>query len=239
MRGRREQEGALSPGFLLFVVAAAVGSLFLVQFAHAHVLRTEAHTAADAAALAGARELRDQLLSAPGFGAPGFDVAVMEAAARSYAGRNDADLTGFTRTGPCTVRAHVRGRTNVTSGPSAQLQEGLPRARAAAEVQLPPLGGFGLRFTCGGGLELLDPARAGEAVGRPFPADEEFDVDLPDPADFDDEDEYEDALEAWEELRDAFEASQVEALAAWRDEVAGWAFGLLRNRSEVRLVAAD
>lgn len=242
---RSNQDGALSPGFLMFIVAAAVASLFLVQFAHAHVLRTEAHTAADAAALAGAKELRTHLLATRALGAPPpvIDEALMAGAAANYANANDATLTDFDRTGPCTVQVSVTGQTNVTSGPSSELQEGLPKARAQARVQLPPLTGLGVGFSCATGrLELLDPALVPD-VGPDLPdAVDEFDEEEPDPDDYPDDESYEEAYDEWVEERDAYEDA-TEAFAAamdtWKDAVSGWAFGLLRNGSEIRLIPAD
>jgi hypothetical protein len=231
-RGAGREEGALSPGFLLFIVSAAIGSLFLVQLAHASVLRTGAHTAAEAAALAGAEELRAQLLANPGFGPPVVLEPQLIAQASTYAGRNDAVLTGYHRApGSCTVRTDVRGRTGVTSGPSSDLPAGRPESRAAAQVLLPPMHALGVGFSCSDGLSIIDPSLV-PVPGWPGAG---FDVPEPDPDDYDDPEDYEDAVEAWEAAKDAFD----EAFDAWRDAVKGWAFGLLRNRSEVRLVPSS
>lgn len=257
---RRGEDGALSPAFLVFLVGAAAASLFLVQFAHAHVLRTEAHTAADAAALAGARSLRSQMLAslamAPplGGGMPVLDEAMMRGEAAAYAGRNDAVLTSFSRTGMCRVRAEVRGTDGVVSGPSSELRQGRPEAVAAAEVQLPQLTGFGLGFACtpafAGGLSILDLDRVKELVPG-FPDVDDFLPELPphlldppDPDDFDDPDDYDDAREAYEQaLEAAMQQAQQQAqqalqaaLQGWYDDVVRYAQGLLANGSEIRLV---
>jgi hypothetical protein len=234
-RPRAGEDGALSPGFLLFIVAAAVGSMFLVQLAHAGVLRTGAHTAAEAAALAAAEELRVLVLAGDGWGPglggtpPVVTDAALASAAGSYAARNDADLTGFARNG-CRVRADVRGRTGVTAGPSPTLQQGRPESRAAAELAVPPLGASGLAFSCAGGLSIVDEDLLPPGLSRP----DEFDEDPPDPDDFDEPEDFEEALEAWEDARDA----AIDAVDAWRNAVRGWAFGHLRNHSEVRLIPA-
>jgi len=239
MRRLRFEEGALSPGFMLFVVVAAVASLFLVQFAHAHVLRTEAHTAADAAALAGAREIQRQMLATP----PGLNVTPSIShitavnAAHSYAGRNNAALTGHSISADqCEFQAGVRGHDNVTAGPSSELQQGRPEARARAQIQMPPLGAYGLQFNCTDGLSMINAALAGAGAGLPIPDIGNYPVDEPDPADYADPDDFDIAYEQWVDDRDEWMANQ---LGAFEQQIVGWAFGLLRSGSEIRLISSD
>ncbi|HSK22832.1 MAG TPA: pilus assembly protein TadG-related protein [Egicoccus sp.] len=234
-----DEAGGIAPAYLLMMVAMALGLLVFLQVGHATVLGTEARNAADAAALAGARSLRDQLLATPGWGLPaGLNGFAVRSAAVDYANRNGATLVDFDSSlATCRVRAEVRGRTGPLEGPVEGIQNQRPESEAAAEVTLPPLGAYGLEYRCQSGLGIVDLGLVESLVPRP-PIDlDDFELDPPDPDEFDDPEDFADAVEDFEEARDAWlESVESAALDAWRDTVADHAFGMLRDGAEIRLV---
>lgn len=239
-----DEAGGLAPAYLLMLVAMALGLLVFLQVGHATVLGTEARNAADAAALAGARDLRDQLLSTPAWGLPPMlNSLSVRSAAVDYANRNDATLVDFDASlTSCRVHAGVRGRTGPIDGPVEGIENDRPEADATAEVSFPPLHAFGLEYRCQNGLQLVDEDLVQDLVPQP-PLDidlDDYDVDPPDPGDYDDgEDDpaYEQALEAWEDERQEWlESVASDALDAWMDAVLDQAFDLLLDGVEIRLV---
>src|SRR5437879_5067290 len=104
------EEGQVLPALLVLVLAMLVLGMALLQMGRASTVRSQAQTAADAAVLAGARELERHVISAlaavgplppDGVGPdlvagavdPGSAVArSMEGAERDYAERNGAHL---------------------------------------------------------------------------------------------------------------------------------------------------
>jgi len=245
MRRLLNQDGALSPAFLLFVVTAAAASLFLVQYAHAHVLRTEAHTAAEAAALAAGREqLRQMLIGLAAYPAPPppINPVPMQARAQDYASNNNAQLTNFSRTGECSVRTTVRGNDRVATGPSNQLRNTnppRPESVAAAEVQLPPLAAMGLSLSCTGLLSVTDDGLLGGFLGLPVPSNPPFADPEPLEEDYDDPDDWLAAHNAWQTAKNAHDAANVAANDVWNEAIRNLTSNLLSNDGSVRLVAPD
>jgi cell wall-associated NlpC family hydrolase len=126
---------------LLVVVGLVLSSVLLLHVAHAAVLRTTAQTAADGAALAAVRSMRDDLL--------GTDAALWDCAgarwsaardqAAETARRNGAALTTIRREG-CDVVVEVTGHPGVAGGP--QPVQASARARVAPGTR-PRGGGLG------------------------------------------------------------------------------------------------
>ncbi len=139
---RRGEDGALSPGFLAFMVAAITGILFFMQMGHASVLATESRTAADAAALAAADSLRYRLGGLEvGSTWRALNDSVACGAARDYAARNGAkvetcvvDRDSLLRP-QYAVEVTVEGLTG-PQGPSDDIGEQRPQATSRAEVEL-------------------------------------------------------------------------------------------------------
>src|SRR3954465_3186782 len=58
----RRQEGQIIPGLVMIMVSLIIVGMLFFQIGRAAVFSTDAQTGADAAALAGARNIRDQLM---------------------------------------------------------------------------------------------------------------------------------------------------------------------------------
>jgi murein DD-endopeptidase MepM/ murein hydrolase activator NlpD len=140
---RTGEDGALSPGFLAFLIAAATGIFFFLQIGHANVLATESRTAADAAALAAAEHLRFRLDNV----SMGSTVSALDRggacdAADAYARRNRARVTSCELDAESLVRPQyavtvtVEGLDGPIDGPSDGLSDERPNARARAEVDI-------------------------------------------------------------------------------------------------------
>lgn len=140
---RHGESGALSPGFLAFLIAATLGIFFFLQLGHANVLATESRTAADAAAIAAADHLRLRLDNV-GLGSTVADLDRAGACAKAadYAGRNGARLVSCQLASDSLLRpqyavlVEVEGLDGPMEGPSDSFTDERPRARARAEVQL-------------------------------------------------------------------------------------------------------
>lgn len=140
----RAEDGALSAGFMVFLVASLAGIFFFVQLGHANVLATEATTAADAAALAGAVGVRDHIAlethlgnDIEGQGEPGGPIC---GRTRAWAQRNGAEVIDcdvefqFLRQ-QLAVEVTVRGDEGPVGGPSDELTELRPETRSRAELR--------------------------------------------------------------------------------------------------------
>lgn len=173
----RDETGALSPGFLAFLIAATVGIFFFIQLGHAHVLATESRTAADAAALAGAEHLRTRLGNGLALGAGQDQAARLDRggacdAAAEYAWRNDARLVDCTIAEDSLDRPQyavlvtVEGIEGPVEGPSDTIPEELPRARARAESEIvlgdPDPHGLALGIPLVGTKPVLAPLEGSE-----------------------------------------------------------------------------
>ena len=177
-RARRE-DGQILPLLLLILLATLAFGVLIFQVGRAAVLRSDAQTAADAAALAGVRNVQEQLrrqLATTGVADP-LTVNDLEvrAAAASYADRNGARLVSFERLG---VDVRVRVRTKESLGENAEPADredarGAARARAsmgiASEIGGAPLGGLGGGGGTTGDTNISDSEweELAERVGRP------------------------------------------------------------------------
>src|SRR3954453_3997350 len=95
----RRETGQILPGLTMLMLAILVLGMLTFRIGKAAVLRSGAQTAADAAALAGARSVRDQLVAQVGAGGGSDFNRVSEplakAAAADYAKRNGGRLVDF------------------------------------------------------------------------------------------------------------------------------------------------
>lgn len=136
----RRQDGQIIPALAMVMLALlAVGMLFL-QVGRAAVLSTEAQTAADAAALAAAKNVQDQLMhQVATLGTSDLalvDSGLVRAAADRYASRNDAHVTRIDRQG---VDVKVWVASNETLGDGGKrvnAGDSRAEARARARVEL-------------------------------------------------------------------------------------------------------
>ena len=146
------EEGQVLPALLLLMVALAVGGVLLLQVGAGADLRARAQTSADAAALAGARELRSQLLmQVAGTGTFGgvVDEAAIAAAADDYARRNGGRVTSYRRVG---FDVLVAVETLDALGPEARpIDSEGSRATARARARLTPAYSLGVAPQLTGG----------------------------------------------------------------------------------------
>jgi hypothetical protein len=139
----RRENGQILPGLIMLMLAILALGMLTFRIGKAAVLRSDAQTAADAAALAGARSIRDQLIAQLATTGTS-DLArvsqpVAEAAAADYAKRNHARLTDFKLDG-ADVRAYVDTKNDEVDPPKVE-RRGVAKARA--RVELTALPGFG------------------------------------------------------------------------------------------------
>jgi hypothetical protein len=147
---RKGESGQILPGLLMVLLAIlAVGVLFF-QVGKAAVLKSQAQTAADAAALAGAREIRDQLLRQYAtFGATSLgaiDYPAVTAQMVKYAKLNGGTIVGAPIFLGVDVKVTVS--TDQKLGKDAkdigeEDRKGEARARARVELTLGGVGGLG------------------------------------------------------------------------------------------------
>ena len=146
----RRETGQILPGLIMLMLAILALGMLTFEIGKAALLRSGAQTAADAAALAGARNIRDQLIAQVSTtGTSDFsrvNIALVRAAAADYAKRNDARLTDLKMEG-ADVRAWVT--TDEKIDPPKQDREG--EARARARVELLTFQSLGVNFGGGAG----------------------------------------------------------------------------------------
>ncbi|MDP9133327.1 MAG: pilus assembly protein TadG-related protein, partial [Actinomycetota bacterium] len=141
----RREIGQILPGLIMLMLAILALGMLTFRIGKAAVLRSGAQTAADAAALAGARNIRDQLIAQVSTtGTSDFsrvNIALVRAAAADYAKRNDARLTDLKMEG-ADVRAWVTTEEKID--PPKQEREGKASARARVELlpYSPSVGGL-------------------------------------------------------------------------------------------------
>ncbi|MDP9294123.1 MAG: pilus assembly protein TadG-related protein, partial [Actinomycetota bacterium] len=173
----RRESGQILPGLIMLMLAILALGMLTFRIGRAAVLRSDAQTAADAAALAAAGSVRDQLIAqVVATGTSDFNGVsrpVVEAAARDYAKRNDARLTDLKIDG-ADVRAFVDTNDEKVDPPKDQ-RRGVARARARVELA---------DFASLGGASPIDPGAVGPIGGDTKITDKEWkDVgkDLHDP----------------------------------------------------------
>lgn len=137
-RRARGHEGALSPGFLMFMVAALAGIFLFVQVGHASVLSTEARTASDAASLGAAAGIRDALdPHTPPSALRGIGCAAAEGwASRNGASVQDCTVTVQLERLQIAIETTVRGNRGTIEGPSDTIPQGRPVSTSRAEMRL-------------------------------------------------------------------------------------------------------
>lgn len=141
MRDPRGQDGQILPMLVMVLLGIVSLGVLVVTIGKATVLSSQAQTAADAAALAGARNLRDQLIrqiaSTGTADLTQIDKAQVQAAAVQYAHDNRARLTQAVEIDGADVRAWVA--TEDTTGKNASGdQSGTARARARVTLGASP-----------------------------------------------------------------------------------------------------
>lgn len=152
----REEDGQVFPLMLFLLLATIVGGWLLFEVGKASVLRSDAQTAADAAALAGTRNVRDQIeLQLKTTGTVNMAAIVdapVRAAAESFARKNGARVTSYERFG-VDVRVEVRTDDAAGEGDEAggDVRERRGEARARASMSFVPFGGAGAAGVLGGG----------------------------------------------------------------------------------------
>lgn len=158
-----DEDGQLMPILMVTLTSLVIVGILLFQVARAADQRARAQTAADAAALAGTREVRSQLeaLALAGIiDAAAIDMGRVRAAADDYARRNGGRVTKLERLG-VDVRVEVTTEDKLGVGAEpvdAEQKEGVARARASFSVvssvgDVPAFGvpGGGSVTTPGGG----------------------------------------------------------------------------------------
>ncbi len=138
----RGEEGQVLPVLLSLVIAILAITMLMVQLGRAGDLRTRAQTAADAAALAAAAEIRNRAIDLTAQGilpyGTGYDPESTPAAARAYAKKNGAVVEKVERSG-------IAGRFITVTVRSGEAQGGEldpkkrkhARAEAIAVVEFP------------------------------------------------------------------------------------------------------
>jgi hypothetical protein len=156
MEGTRES-GQILPGLLVVLLAILACGVLFFQVGKAAVLKSQAQTAADAAALAGARDIRDQLLQQyMTLGAT--DVAALnyahaQAKMVEYAEKNGGSIVGQPIFMGVDVKVTVS--TNQTLGEDAKSfgdEDTKGEARSRARVTLAAFGAGGLGGGGGGNI---------------------------------------------------------------------------------------
>jgi hypothetical protein len=160
----RRQDGQIIPALVMVMFSLIVIGMLFFQVGRAAIFSTEAQTAADAAALAAVKDVRQQLLEQMATTGT-TDLALVNplrvrAAADVYAQRNGARITRFERMG---VDVKVWTATNQTLGRGAERlnqEDARGEARARARLDLVALpGGSGIAGNLGavvtGGISTI------------------------------------------------------------------------------------
>ena len=173
----RREDGQILPGLMVLLVAMLGLTTLVFQVGRAALMRSDAQTAADAAALAAARNVRAQLiaqLATRGYSdLAAIDRGSVEAAARDYARRNDARLVRVELIG-ADVKAWVSTEDDLgrDAEPLGQAhRHGEARARARVYLTVVPGLGSGSAGGAGAGAPSRIPAKDWEElatdVGKP------------------------------------------------------------------------
>ena len=147
----RREQGQILPGLVMLMLAILASGMLAFKIGKAAVLRSGAQTAADAAALAGAKNVRDQLIAqmttTGTTDLQRINKQLVTIAAANYARKNDARIEKVTVEG-ADVRAWVN--TDEKIDPPKETREG--KASARARVELLTFQALGLNF--GGGAAV-------------------------------------------------------------------------------------
>ncbi len=149
LRRARGQDGQILPGLIMLMLAIlAIGALSF-RIGKAAVLRSNAQTASDAAALAGARSIRDQLIAQVATTGTSdltrVSRTVVRAAAADYAQRNHGRLVDFQMDG-----AEVRTWVDTNDKVDAPKDNHEGKAKARGRVELATFQSLGVDFDGGG-----------------------------------------------------------------------------------------
>ncbi len=147
----RDERGQVMPLLLVMIFLLLAGGVALLAVGHTSSLRARAQTAADAAALAGADEIKRELQFSDGPGPLAVDDAAVRNAAARYAALNGATLTSYQRLGDDVLVGAVTDARQRTSDGHSVAGEAQARATVAATV-----GGLS-----GGGVQSIPAAPPG------------------------------------------------------------------------------
>lgn len=167
MRRLASEGGMIMPALLLLLVILMGSGLIMFQVGRASALKAEAVTGADAAALAGAENLLEQLRRWPPQPISEPEIC---AAAADWAARNDTDLVDCHWIPPLDVVASVTSRTIGDLRPDDHPEaadDRLSRAEARARVGFAGLGYLGLGLGVSGNVngDIAHAIALGQAMG--------------------------------------------------------------------------
>src|SRR5215207_6998689 len=134
---RQGERGQILPGLLVVLLAVLAVGMLMFQVGKAAVLRSDAQTAADAAAMAGANEIKRQLMTQ--WATAGttditlIDQALVRARMAEYAKKNGATLIQSS-----VVIQGVDVKAAVTTDEEVGKQDAKGEARARARIELMP-----------------------------------------------------------------------------------------------------
>ncbi len=161
----RRDDGQILPGLMILLLAIIGLGIMAFGIGRAALLRSDAQTAADAAALAGARNVRDQLeaqMVSRGYTNLGeVNRSLVEAAAADYARRNGARLARPIALEGADVRVWVDTKGKIGDvGESTGTDESRGEARARGRIALSAAPGAGFAGlgtgSAGAGPQPLD-----------------------------------------------------------------------------------
>jgi hypothetical protein len=143
----RGERGQMLPVVVMVLLGIVGLGVVAVQIGKATVMRSDAQTAADAAALAAAREIRNQLVQqVAATGTSSFELiddVRVNAEAAGYAQRNDAHLTRPVQRHGADVRVWVATDRKLGKGAAKDTEDHEGEARARARLELVPVFGSG------------------------------------------------------------------------------------------------
>lgn len=149
LRGRlaADESGQIFPILIVLLGSLIALGLLLFGAGRAGRVRADAQTAADAAALAAAKNVGDQFAGPAEEIPAAIDDAQAEAEARDFAERNDADLVSFERE-ELDVRVTVRTKQSIPDGGQ---EGGEVNGEARAQARVSPIAAIGGPGVAGSG----------------------------------------------------------------------------------------
>ena len=159
----RDEQGQIMPLLMVTLTSLLIVGVLLFQVARATDQRSRAQTAADAAALAGARDIRSQLeaLAVNGIiSIAALDRARARAAAEGYAQRNNGHVTNFELLGDRRPRRGHDERPARCGGKARRRRGQARRREGARELQRRELRRRGSRGSRGPAPARAPPRRA-------------------------------------------------------------------------------
>lgn len=173
----RDEQGQVFPVLAVLLVSLVALAFYLFPAGAATILRADAQSAADAAALAAAKGLRTELAARPPGSAFALSGALARVGAENYARKNGARVTSFRHVG-LEVYVGVETRASLGEGGRPVGAEG-QKAGARAKARLFPLtsvGGSSLLGAFGGGGG--GTAFAGASCASPAEMEKALDGDI-------------------------------------------------------------